>query len=190
MSTKVETPSHEVGRERWSSRAAFYFAAVGSAVGFGNVWRFPSLVYTYGGGAFFIPYVLALVLIGIPILVLEIALGQFYETGDVGVFGSIHKRLRGVGLTSVACGFMLVTYYSMLLAWVCNAFFDSFGDNFCKFVGLKLFLLMSSHLGCWPCISFQMTGAQDEVTGTEAKVYFNDVIIGMSTLGDDLRPTR
>lgn len=71
----------EVGRERWSSRIAFYFAAVGSAVGFGNVWRFPSLVYTYGGGAFFIPYVLALFLIGIPILVLEIALGQFYETG-------------------------------------------------------------------------------------------------------------
>ena len=79
MSTKVETPPHE--RERWSSRTAFYFAAVGSAVGFGNVWRFPSLVYKYGGGAFFIPYVLALFLIGIPILVLEIALGQYYETG-------------------------------------------------------------------------------------------------------------
>jgi len=68
-------------RERWPSRTAFYFAAVGSAVGFGNVWRFPSLVYEYGGGAFFIPYCLALFFVGIPILVLEIALGQFYETG-------------------------------------------------------------------------------------------------------------
>lgn len=66
---------------RWSSRLAFYFAAIGSAVGFGNVWRFPSLVYEYGGGAFFIPYVLALILVGIPLLVLEIALGQYYETG-------------------------------------------------------------------------------------------------------------
>ena len=47
----------------------------------GNVWRFPSLVYDYGGGAFFIPYALALFLIGIPILVLEIALGQYYEAG-------------------------------------------------------------------------------------------------------------
>jgi SNF family Na+-dependent transporter len=55
---------------------AFYFAAVGSAVGFGNVWRFPSLVYEYGGGAFFIPYALALFLIGIPLMVLEISLGQ------------------------------------------------------------------------------------------------------------------
>ncbi len=57
---------------RWTSRLAFYFAAIGSAVGFGNVWRFPSLVYEYGGGAFFIPYVLALLLIGIPLLVLEL----------------------------------------------------------------------------------------------------------------------
>ena len=65
---------------------------------------------------------------------------------DVGVFGGIHRRLRGVGLSSIACGYMLVTYYSMLLAWVCNAFFTSFGsDNF------------------W---------AQDEVTGSEAKNYF------------------
>lgn len=59
---------------------------------------------------------------------------------------------------------MLVTYYSMLLAWVCNAFFDSFGsDNF------------------W---------AQAQVTGSEAKDYFYNVIIGMGTLGEDLRPTR
>lgn len=68
---------------RWSSRLAFYFAAVGSAVGFGNVWRFPSLVYEYGGGAFFIPYVLALFLIGIPLMILEISLGQYYETGGM-----------------------------------------------------------------------------------------------------------
>jgi solute carrier family 6 GABA transporter-like protein 1 len=83
---------------------------------------------------------------------------------DVGVFGSINKRMRGVGVASVACGYMLVTYYSMLLAWVINAFFDSFGsDNF------------------W---------AQPLVTGTEAKDYFYNTIIGMSTLGEDLRPTR
>jgi SNF family Na+-dependent transporter len=54
------------------SNLHFIVSAVGSAVGFGNVWRFPSLVYEYGGGAFFIPYVLALLTIGIPLLVLEV----------------------------------------------------------------------------------------------------------------------
>lgn len=160
--TSVETKGE--GRERFSSRLAFYFSAVGSAVGFGNVWRFPSLVFEYGGGAFFIPYLLALFLVGIPLLVLEISLGQHFQLGDVGCFGKIHERLRGVGLASIACGYMLVTYYSMLLAWTFNAFFASFrADNF------------------WD---------QDEVSGTEAKEYFYQTIIGMDTLGDDLKPTR
>ena len=81
-------------RERFSSRIAFYFASVGSAVGFGNVWRFPALMAEFGGGAFFIPYLLALFLIGIPVLFLEIGLGQYHQTGDVGVFGSFSPRLR------------------------------------------------------------------------------------------------
>lgn len=115
--------------ELFGSRLAFYFAAVGSAVGFGNVWRFPDLAYRYGGGAFFIPYLLALFLIGLPVIFLEISLGQFYQTGDVGVFGSIHKRLRGVGLASVTCAFILTGYYSALIAWVVRAFFDSWSSS-------------------------------------------------------------
>lgn len=161
---KTAAESEGEHRERFSSRLAFYFSAVGSAVGFGNVWRFPSLVFEYGGGAFFIPYLMALFLVGIPLLVLEISLGQHFQLGDVGCFGKIHERLRGVGLASIACGYMLVTYYSMLLAWTFNAFFASFrADNF------------------WD---------QDEVSGTEAKEYFYQNIIGMNTLGDDLMPTR
>lgn len=84
MSYTSESEAYDGGfkeRERWSSRAAFYFAAVGSAVGFGNIWRFPALVFEYGGAVFFIPYIAAVLLIGLPILVLEISLGQYYETG-------------------------------------------------------------------------------------------------------------
>jgi hypothetical protein len=62
-------------RETWSSRTAFYFAGIGAAVGFGNVWRFPALSVTYGGGAFFVPYIMALFFIGIPITILEIGFG-------------------------------------------------------------------------------------------------------------------
>ena len=84
-------------RGEWSSRTAFYMATIGAAVGFGNVWRFPSLAIKYGGGAFFVPYLLALFLLGIPLAILEIGFGQFFQTGDIGVFGAFHPRLRGVG---------------------------------------------------------------------------------------------
>jgi solute carrier family 6 GABA transporter-like protein 1 len=163
----AEVPTDDSKRKDddvWSSRPAFYFAAVGAAVGFGNVWRFPSLSVEYGGGAFFIPYFLAFFIIGVPILILEIGFGQFWQTGDVGVFGSFNPRLRGVGVASVACGWMLVVYYGVLIAWVINAFFDAFGDK-----------------APW---------ADEGVTGDIAITYFLEEIIGTSTLGESQRATR
>jgi len=148
----------------WSSRYAFYFAAVGAAVGFGNVWRFPALMVKYGGGAFLIPYFMAFFVIGIPILTLEIGFGQFWQTGDVGVFGSFNPRLRGVGVASLLCGWMLVIYYSVLLAWVINAFFDSFGGS-----------------APW---------ADEGVTGSIAITYFLEEIIGTHTLNESQNATR
>ena len=162
---KVDTSGGTPGRERWLSRAAFYCAAIGSAVGFGNVWRFPSLVYEYGGAAFLLPYLLALFLVGLPILILEISLGQYYETGDVDVFGGIHRRLRGVGLSSVVCGLMLVTYYSMLLAWTAHAFFDTFSDS-----------------SIWH--------QEGTVTTVQATEWFENDILGLDTVGEDQLPTR
>ena len=91
---KLDKPEE---RGEWSSRLAFYMATIGAAVGFGNVWRFPGLAVKYGGGAFFIPYVMALFLLGIPLAILEIGFGQYFQTGDIGVFGTFHPRLRGVG---------------------------------------------------------------------------------------------
>lgn len=150
-------------RESWSSRPAFILASVGAAVGFGNVWRFPALAYDYGGGAFFIPYTLALVFVGIPLLLLELALGQHLQTSDVGVFGSINKRLRCVGLIAVVCGFTVTTYYVPLLVWTLRIFFESFG-------------LMSEN---W-----------DDTSSEEASNYFFNDIVGVETLDDDQLPTR
>jgi solute carrier family 6 GABA transporter-like protein 1 len=153
-------------RDRWGGRVAFYLAAIGSAVGFGNVWRFPALAKDYGGGAFFIPYLMALFIVGLPVLILEISLGQYYQAGNVACFGSFHPRFRGVGMCAIVCGFMLVVYYSMLLSWVTRAFFESFGDN-----------------DPW---------AAANVTGQDAVDYFYADIIGMNMtkLGEnDLRPT-
>jgi SNF family Na+-dependent transporter len=76
-------------REVWNSRLPFYAATISVAVGFEHVWRFPALSVRYGGGAFFIPYLLALVLIGILLTILEIEFGQYFQAGDIGGFGEM-----------------------------------------------------------------------------------------------------
>lgn len=124
-----DAASEENERENWSSRLAYIVATIGGAIGFGNIWRFPSLAFQYGGGAFFVPYLLALFVIGIPLLILECTIGQIYQTGDAGAFGRVHKRFRGVGLASVSCSFVVVSYYSVLLAWVFRMFVYSCSNN-------------------------------------------------------------
>ena len=66
-------------RAQFGSRAGFIFAAVGSAIGLGNIWRFPAVAYDNGGGAFFLPYLFALLTAGIPLLILEFAIGHKYR---------------------------------------------------------------------------------------------------------------
>lgn len=125
----MNNDAEESERENWSSRLAYLVATIGGAIGFGNIWRFPSLAYQYGGGAFFVPYLLALFVIGIPLLILECTIGQVFQTGDAGAFGRVHKRFRGVGLVSVSCSFAVVSYYAVLLAWVCRMLVYSFTDD-------------------------------------------------------------
>lgn len=104
-------------RDRWPSRMMFIFAAVGSAVGLGNVWRFPYLVGKYGGGAFLLPYMLALFLVGFPLLIMEFALGQKMQQGAVGALGKIDKKLSGVGLGAVLSSFGVSCYYAVIMGW-------------------------------------------------------------------------
>ena len=103
-------------RAQWKTRWHFVVGAIGSVVGLGNLWRFPFLVYRYGGGPFLIPYFLALVFVGIPLLILEFALGQSCGGGNVVCWGALHKRLRGLGLAAVYAGFVVVTYYNIIIA--------------------------------------------------------------------------
>lgn len=152
-------------REKWSSRSAFIVAAIGAAIGFGNVWRFPYLAFEYGGGAFFIPYLMALFLIGIPILILEIAVGQYYQTGDAGAFGNINKSARGLGLTSVFCVFVLNCYYSAFLVWACRMFVYTFQGS-------------------------QAGWRDDRVTNYSPSDWFKLVVTGAETVQDNFVPTR
>ena len=104
-------------RDRWDSRTGFVLAAVGSAVGLGNVWRFPYICYKNGGGAFLIPYLVALLTAGIPLLILEYALGHKMQAGAPKSFENVSEKSGYIGWWAVFAGFGIVTYYAVIMAW-------------------------------------------------------------------------
>jgi len=107
----------EEQRESWGTRGAFILAAVGSAVGLGNLWRFPYELYDHGGGAFLIPYIIAVFVIGVPMLILEFSLGHFTQRAAPDAFARSHRRLEFVGWWSIILGFIIVTFYTVVLAY-------------------------------------------------------------------------
>ena len=113
-------------RERWGSRLLFIFAAVGSAAGLGNLWRFPYLAYKYGGGAFLIPYLIILFVIGIPLLLLEFAIGQRFQRGAVESLFRVNRNFSGVGMMGILAAFVIVGYYAVVIAWAVLFLVSSF----------------------------------------------------------------
>ncbi|KAF4975577.1 hypothetical protein FZEAL_7649 [Fusarium zealandicum] len=116
----------EDGRDKWPSRPAFILAAMGGAVGLGNLLRYPSVVFANNGLAWFIPYFIALFFLGIPVLILEISIGQAYRGSVVVAFNGINKRTKGLGLAVIMTGFVVATYYVPILAWIMHYFRSSF----------------------------------------------------------------
>ncbi|XP_071750948.1 sodium-dependent neutral amino acid transporter B(0)AT3-like [Centroberyx gerrardi] len=119
-STEVEE------RPKWDNKVQYLLTCIGFAVGLGNVWRFPYLCQIYGGGAFLIPYLIALVFEGLPLLYLELAIGQRLRMGSVGVWNSISPFLGGVGIASMLVSFLVGIFYNTIIAWVLWYFFHSF----------------------------------------------------------------
>ncbi|XP_025019956.1 sodium-dependent neutral amino acid transporter B(0)AT3 isoform X2 [Python bivittatus] len=115
-------------RPQWDNKIQYLLSCIGFAVGFGNVWRFPYLCQTYGGGAFLIPYVIALVFEGIPIFHLELAIGQLLRKGSIGVWNHISPYLGGIGYACMMVSFIISIYYNMILAWVLWYLGNSFQD--------------------------------------------------------------
>ncbi|XP_078589306.1 sodium- and chloride-dependent GABA transporter 1-like [Branchiostoma floridae x Branchiostoma japonicum] len=115
-------------RDQWARKAEFLLAMVGYAVGLGNVWRFPYLCYKSGGGAFLIPYFIMLFVCGIPLLYMELAVGQYTQQGPVGALGKICPLLKGAGLATVMITFLFSTYYNVIITWALYYLFNSFQD--------------------------------------------------------------
>lgn len=105
-------------RSQWGTRAGFIMAAVGSAVGLGNIWRFPYVAYENGGGAFFIPYLFALLTAGIPILIMEFTMGHKYRgSAPLSFFRMAGKKAEWLGWWGIFVAFVISTYYSVIIAW-------------------------------------------------------------------------
>jgi len=116
-----------VQREQWQSQFGFLLAAVGSAIGLGNIWRFSYLAYEHGGGAFLIPYVVALLTVGIPLLILEYAIGHERIGSAPLAYAKINRRWEWLGWWAVVfVVFGILLYYSVIISWCLNYVFLSF----------------------------------------------------------------
>jgi len=105
-------------RPRWANRGVFLLASLGSVIGLGNIWKFPALTWKHGGVAFLIAYSFALVFVGIPMLILEITLGQKMQRGAGGAIRGILPRFAGAGHAASFAGFVSVIPYNICLGIV------------------------------------------------------------------------
>ncbi|XP_073845900.1 sodium-dependent nutrient amino acid transporter 1-like isoform X1 [Musca autumnalis] len=120
---KSAKPAKE--REQWGKGIEFLMSCIAMSVGLGNVWRFPFTALDNGGGAFLIPYLVVLFLIGKPIYYLEMIIGQFSSRGSVKVF-DLCPAMRGIGIGQVVSISMVTTYYVAIMGMTMRYLFDSF----------------------------------------------------------------
>ena len=120
-------------KELWQSRTSFVLASIGSAIGLGNIWRFPYVCYECGGGAFLIPFLVALLTAGIPLMVLEYSVGHKFSKPAPLALGSLKKGFEVLGWFALLVGFGIATYYAVIMGWAFNYLGYSFnlawGDN-------------------------------------------------------------
>ena len=124
MSKHIQLSEPHHPRPQWRSRMGFILAALGSAVGLGNIWWFSYLCYKNGGGAFLIPYAIALLVVGIPLLILELALGHKMRGSAPMSFAKVDRRWEWAGWWSVNCAmYGIMLYYAAVIAWCLNYVF-------------------------------------------------------------------
>ncbi len=120
-------------REQWGTRIGFILAAVGSAVGLGNVWRFPFQVGEQGGATFLLMYVAIILIIGLPAMLVEFTIGRRSQRNPIDAFEKLgHREWSFVGILAVITGFIILAYYSVVAGWtirytgasITGAYFD------------------------------------------------------------------
>jgi NSS family neurotransmitter:Na+ symporter len=122
------------GREEWGSRQGFVLATLGSAIGLGNIWRFSYVAGDNGGGAFLLVYLVAVLLIGLPLMLAELALGRHGQGDVVQAFARVAPRhglarrvWHGIALALVAGAVLILSYYAVVAGWTLRYFIDYLG---------------------------------------------------------------
>ena len=120
-------------KNEWGSNLSFVLAMVGSAVGLGNIWRYPYVLYSNGGGAFYIPYIVAILLMGVPFLILEYGVGYNFKSSFPKAIRKINSKAEFLGWLLPISVFIIMIYYSCILGWdgiyVILSFFKGWGAD-------------------------------------------------------------
>ena len=120
-------------KNEWGSNLSFILAMIGSAVGLGNIWIYPYVLYSNGGGAFYIPYLVAILIMGIPFLILEYGVGYNYKASFAKAIRKINSKCEYLGWFLPVAVFMIMIYYSAILGWdgiyIILSFFKGWGAN-------------------------------------------------------------
>ena len=123
----------ETKKQEWNSNLAFMMAMIGSAVGLGNIWRFPNVLYSNGGGSFMIPYIVSLFLLGISFVLVEYAVGFKFKKSIARILYSIKGKLEPVAWFILLIVFLITTYYVCVVGWdfiyIILSFTKAWGSN-------------------------------------------------------------
>ncbi|GLG96886.1 Sodium-dependent nutrient amino acid transporter 1, partial [Gryllus bimaculatus] len=167
-----EVQGDEPERQQWSSPVEFLMSCIAMSVGLGNIWRFPFTAYENGGGAFLIPYIIVLLVIGKPLYYLEMALGQFTSFGCVKVWNMM-PALKGMGYGQVYATGLVLTYYCSLMALTVFYLYSSFAAT----------LPWAACDDAWTdgvaCLNSSATAEQQNTSGTtpSAELYFYKFVL-------------
>jgi len=115
-------------RGEWGSQWDFAMSCIAYAVGLGNVWRFPYLCFSNGGGAFLIPYFFSMIICGVPLFFLEVSVGQYLGVGGMSVVGQLCPIFKGVGYSAIMMVFLENVYYVIVVTWTLYYLFNVFVD--------------------------------------------------------------
>lgn len=115
-----------IARGNWNTKLGFILAAAGSAVGLGNIWRFPTEAASNGGGAFLVIYLVCCFLIGFPVMMAEISMGRKTQKNPVGAFKALGDGpfYPLIGLWGVLCGVMILSFYTVVAGWTVSYVFE------------------------------------------------------------------